>query len=118
MVSTASPDDDGTRNDRIVWKTSMTLMKSTSPNPASMPLERVQDGVGDLARVHDHDDAAGDTDDQRHPEQVARAVDEGVDEGVLVHLRRGIELRHEEGDDRHAEETPTSAPSTSRAITP
>ena len=37
MVSTASPEEEGTRNDRIVWKTSITLMNSTLPNPASVP---------------------------------------------------------------------------------
>ena len=79
-------------------------MKATRRQSGQAASRRVQDRVGDLARVHDHHDAAGYADDQRHPEQVAGAVDEGVDEGVLVHLGRRVELRDEEGQDRHAEE--------------
>ena len=36
----------------------------------------VEHRVGDLAVVHDHGDAAGDADDEGHPEQVPRPVDE------------------------------------------
>ena len=53
----------------------------------------VQDGVGDPPVVHDHGDAAGDPDDQGHPEQVACTVDEGV--GQLV--PRSSWRRHRSG---------------------
>jgi hypothetical protein len=37
IVSTARPEDEGTRNDSSVWNPSIVLMKSTFPSPASDP---------------------------------------------------------------------------------
>ena len=54
------------------------MMNATLPSPPTACSAQLQDRVGDLAVVHDHRDAAGDADDQRHAEQVARAVDERV----------------------------------------
>ena len=44
----------------------------------------MKDRFGDVARVHDHDDATRQPDDQRHAQKVACAADEGVDKPFLT----------------------------------
>ena len=67
----------------------------------------VQDGVGDLAVVHDDGDAAGDADDEGDTEEVAGAVDERGGELALVHpVDQADEDGEEEERGRHLGEPP------------
>ena len=76
IATVARPEDDGIRNDSGRNSTNITIANAASPTSPSADLGPVEHRVGDLAVVHDHRDAAGDPDDQGHPEQVAGAVDE------------------------------------------
>ena len=76
MATVASPDEDGIRNDSGRNSRNITIGEGGLADVAERLLGPVQDGVGDLAVVHDHGDAARDPDDERDAEQVARTVDE------------------------------------------
>ena len=70
IATVARPDDDGIRNDSGRNSRYITIANAASPTSPSARLGPVQDGVGDLAVVHDDGDAAGDADDQRDAEEV------------------------------------------------
>ena len=76
IATVARPDDDGIRNDSGRNSTYIRMTNADAAEVADRLLGPVEHRVGDLAVVHDHGDAAGDADDQRDAEQVARAVDE------------------------------------------
>ena len=76
IATVARPDDDGIRNDSGRNSRNITIGEGGLADVAERLLGPVQDGVGDLAVVHDHGDAAGDPDDERDAEQVAGPVDE------------------------------------------
>ena len=58
----------------------------------------MQNGVGDHAVVHHHHNAARDADDQRHAEQIPRAVDKRAGERLFAHAR------HHAGDNGRGQE--------------
>ena len=70
-------------------------------------LRPVEHGVGDHPVVHDHGDAAGDADDERHAEQIARPVDERAGQ---VRLGQPADDADEDGEEeergRHLREPP------------
>ena len=89
IATVARPDDDGMRNESGRNRKYMRLMKATPPRPpiaCSAALSTVS-VIRPLFMIDR--DAAGDADDERHPEQVAGAVDE---------RRREVGLRHPRDD--------------------
>ena len=84
IATVARPDEDGIRNDSGRNSANITIDEAGLADVAERLLGPVQDGVGDLAVVHDHGDAARDADDQRDAEQVAGTVDERVGQVCLA----------------------------------
>ena len=69
IATVASPDDEGIRNDSGRNSRYIDDGERGLADVAERLLGPVQHGVGDLAVVHDHRDAAGDADDQGDAER-------------------------------------------------
>ena len=76
MATVANPELEGIKNESGMKSRKRMSTKRAPDVSATRPSRPVEHRVGDLPVVHDHGDAAGDADDECHPEQVARPVDE------------------------------------------